>query len=237
MAGTTVIADTGVPPPADVAGAAHAGFLSFEMSSGRRHYIVNTGVDSYGAVELTPLSRATAAHSTATLNDTSSARFSHHGRMANLVGAPLIGGPREIPVERRDGEGVQAFVASHDGYVGRFGIVHERGLSLSKGGALLAGVDRFHRPGGEPVRNNGRDLVSIRFHIHPDNALYTYEDGRLVIGAPQADNWVFSCTEVEPTVEESMFFAALGGPRRTRQIVLSFRASEIADVHWMFERL
>lgn len=237
MGGTTVIADTGVVPPADVADQAHAGFLSFEMSSGRRHYIVNAGVDTYGAAELRPLARATAAHSTATVNDTSSARFSHPGRMAGLIGAPLIGGPRRVPVERRDSEGAQAFVASHDGYAARFGIVHERGLSLTRGGALLAGVDRFHRPDGQPVRNNGRDYVSIRFHLHPDNALYSYEDGRLVIGAPQADNWVFSCAQVEPAVEESVFFAGLGGPRRSRQIVLSFRASEIAQVQWTFERL
>ena len=42
-----------------------------------QHFIVNAGVDTYGAADFRPLARATAAHSTATLNDTSSARFNH----------------------------------------------------------------------------------------------------------------------------------------------------------------
>ena len=33
-------------------------------------------------------------------------------------------------------------------------------------------------------------------------------------------------------VEESIYFAGLGGPRRSRQIVLSFKASDIPEVHW-----
>ena len=120
MGGTTVIADTGLPPPLDVSDAAHAGCLSFEMSSRKQHFIVNAGVDTYGADDFRPLARATAAHSTASLNDTSSARFSHSPRINGILGAPLIGGPRHVPCERTDTPGVQGFVASHDGYVARF---------------------------------------------------------------------------------------------------------------------
>ncbi|TIT46849.1 MAG: heparinase, partial [Mesorhizobium sp.] len=60
IGGTTVIADTGLPPPVDVSNAAHAGCLAFELSSGRQHYIVNAGIDTYGAAEFRPLARATA---------------------------------------------------------------------------------------------------------------------------------------------------------------------------------
>ena len=105
MGGTTVIADTGLPPPIDVSNAAHAGCLSFEMSSGRQHFIVNCGVDTYGAAEFRPLARATAAHSTATLNDTSSARFNHSIRVNDMDSPPLIGGPRHVPCRRTDQPG------------------------------------------------------------------------------------------------------------------------------------
>ena len=95
MGGTTVIADTGLPPPTDVSGRAHAGCLSFEMSSGRHNFIVNSGVDTFGAPDFRPLARATAAHSTATLNDTSSARFNISTGVNALLGAPLVGGPKQ----------------------------------------------------------------------------------------------------------------------------------------------
>lgn len=236
MGGVTVIADTGAPPAVDVSNAAHAGCLAFEMSSGRQHYIVNAGIDTYGAAEFRPLARATAAHSTATINDTSSARFSHSLRVNDLLGSPLIGGPQHVLCKRIDHKGTQGFVARHDGYVARFGFLHERELKLSADGNVLAGRDKFQRPGGAPARNSGRDFVTVRFHVHPDITLLLDEHDRLVLTAPHADTWVFTATEVVPEVEESIYFAGLGGPRRTRQIVLAFKASEVGEVHWQLTR-
>ena len=236
MGDTTVIADTGLPPPIDVSNAAHAGCLSFEMSSGRQNFVVNCGVDTYGAADFRPLARATAAHSTATLNDTSSARFNHSIRVNDLVSPPLIGGPKNVPCRRTDQPGVQGFIASHDGYVPQFGLYHERELALSENGSVLIGLDRFLRSGGAPARDNGRDFVTVRFHIYPDIELFQDEEDRLVMAGPHADRWVMSCQEVLPEVEESIYFAGLGGPRRSRQIVLAFKASEIQEVHWQFTR-
>ncbi|CDX25508.1 Heparinase II/III family protein [Mesorhizobium sp. ORS 3324] len=236
MGGVTVIADTGLPPPVDVSNAAHAGCLAFELSSGRQHFIVNAGIDTYGAAEFRPLARATAAHSTATVNDTSSARFSHSLRVSDLLGSPLIGGPQHVPCKRIDQKGVHGFVACHDGYVARFGFLHERELKLTESGNVLTGRDRFLRPGGAAIRNNGRDFVTVRFHIHPDIGLLQDEQERLMLAAAQGDTWAFTCAEVVPEVEESIYFAGLGGPRRTRQIVLAFKASETAEVHWQLTR-
>lgn len=232
---TTVIADTGLAPPIDLSAGAGAGCLSFEMSSGRQHLVVNCGVDTYGKPEFRLVSRATAAHSTATLNDSSSGRFSTSLTVGDTGAPALIGGPRSVPCRRIDEIGRQGFVASHDGYVSRFGLVHERGLSLTESGRLLEGVDRFVRPGGAPIPNNGRDFVVVRFHAHPDVQL-SEEDGGIAFLAPQGHRWLFTCAEVAPQIEESIFFAGLGGPRRSRQAVLSFKASELASVHWRFER-
>jgi uncharacterized heparinase superfamily protein len=236
MGDVTVIADTGAPPPLDVSNSAHAGCLSFELSSGRQHYIVNAGVDTYGAAEFRPLARATAAHSTATLNDTSSARFALSLRVGGLPGSPLLGGPRNVSSQRLDDGGRQGFVARHDGYAQRFGIVHERELILSANGNVLTGRDRFLRSSGGAIRNDGRDDVAIRFHIHPDTSLFRDEHDRLVLAAEGGDIWVFTSPEIQPEVEESIFFAGIAGPRRSRQIVLHFNASALAEAHWQFVR-
>ncbi|MBZ9707462.1 heparinase II/III family protein [Mesorhizobium sp. ESP7-2] len=236
IGGTTVIADTGPPPPVDVSNAAHAGCLAFELSSGRQHYIVNAGIDTYGAAEFRPLARATAAHSTATINDTSSARFTHALRVNDQLGSPLIGGPQQVQCKRIDQKGIHGFIARHDGYLQRFGFLHERELKLSADGNVLAGRDRFQRPGNAAIRNSGRDFITVRFHVHPDINLLQDEQERLVLTADQADTWVFTSGEVTPEVEESIYFAGLGGPRRSRQIVLAFKASEIAEVQWQLTR-
>jgi uncharacterized heparinase superfamily protein len=193
-------------------------------------------VDTYGASEFRPLSRATAAHSTATLNDSSCARISHSLRLGEFSGTPLVGGPRHVSCQRIDDAGRQGFVARHDGYAQRFGIVHERELILSGNGDVLTGRDRFLNSAGGALRDNDRDLVTVRFHLHPDIALFRDDHGRFVLTAPGAERWSFTCAEVMPDVEESIYFAGLGGPRRSRQIVLAFRASEVPEVRWLFMR-
>lgn len=236
LGGTIVLADTGAPPPSDLSHEAHAGCLSFEMSSGRQRFIVNCGIDEYGVDDYRPLARATAAHSTATLNDSSQAKFTLSRQLGDLIGTPLVGGAKKVSANRSDGADVQAFIASHDAYVGRYGLYHEREMSLSHDGDLLAGADRFFRAGGERALNDGRDQVAVRFHLHPSIGLYRDRDDRMVLKGPTADVWTFLCDQVEPIVEESIFFAGLGGPKKSRQIVLSFKASARDEVTWRFER-
>lgn len=237
MGGVTVIADTGAPPPTDVSAEAHAGCLSFEMSSGRRQFIVNCGVDQLGSPDFRPLARATAAHSTATLNDSSSCRFSASERVTRLLGTPLAGGPKKVACQRADADGRQGFVASHDGYVPPFGLYHEREMSLSENGDLIQGCDRFFRARGEPPLHERGDAVALRFHIHPDTGLYRDEQSRLVL-IPQGggDRWTFEAGGPEPEVEESIFFAGLAGPRKCRQIAIHFQAAEQPEIRWSFRR-
>lgn len=238
MGGVTVIADTGMPPPAEVSHAAQAGCLSFELSSGRSHFVVNCGVDTYGSDDFRPLARSTAAHSTATLNDTSSARFALTQGFAGIIGAPLLSGPRSVQCKRMDSAGIQSFVARHDAYVARFGLYHERELALGAGGELLEGIDRIFRRGGEVARADGRDQTVVRFHLHPDVALFENKRSELVLATPgNEERWEFSCEELAPEVEESLFFAGLGGPRRSRQIVLAYNASDHPEIHWRFLRI
>jgi uncharacterized heparinase superfamily protein len=230
MGSTVVIADTGPPPPVDMAGAAHAGCLSFEMSSGAQQIVVNAGVDTFGAEEFRPLGRATAAHSTATVGDTSSARFHHPPRVSGILGAPLVGGPSAVDCVRQDGPDRQGFVAGHDGYVRRFGIYHERRLTLSDEGRVLDGTDRMVGrgfPADAPV--------AIRFHLHPDVLLSRDKAGRYVLSAG-AEQWTFVSDPVPARLEDSLFFAASTGPRRSRQLVLGFEAPRVSEVRWRFAR-
>ncbi len=235
-AGVTVIADTGPLPPLEISGNAHAGCLSFELSSGRQQIIVNAGVDAFGAADFRALARATAAHSTATLNDSSSCRFNPSPRLASLLRTTLVDGPRQVICERIDAGGAQGFVASHDGYASRFGLFHERRLVLSRDGVTLDGTDRFFTARGNAPADNGRDTVALRFHLHPDTQLYRSDSGQLVIGSARGGQWSFASDDVLPDVEESIFFAGLAGPQRSRQIVLNFKGSDFPEISWRLTR-
>src|ERR1700740_629860 len=86
---TTLIIDTGAPPPVSVRHEAHAGCLSFELSSGTSRIVINCGMPSTGRDNWRVFARSTAAHSTLTYHETSSCRFGEQSAMQRLLqGAP-----------------------------------------------------------------------------------------------------------------------------------------------------
>jgi uncharacterized heparinase superfamily protein len=206
------------------------------MSSSRQCFIVNCGVDNYGPPELRPLCRATAAHSTATLNETSQARFVHARMVHSLAGAPLVNGPTRVECERLDGQGVQGFVAGHNGYEHRFGIHHEREMRLSENGNVLDGIDRFSGANGMTILANGKDLAAIRFHIHPNIRTEKSTGGEIFLIGQSGECWVFQSADAFPILEESVYFASSSGARRTSQIIISALLSKTPIIRWRMVR-
>ena len=88
--------DTGPPPPPSVSHDAHAGCLSFELSSGTSRIVINCGMPSTGRDNWRGFARGTSAHSTLTYHDTSSCQFVELSAMKRLLqGAPIVSGPTE----------------------------------------------------------------------------------------------------------------------------------------------
>lgn len=235
--GTVVVMDTGRPPPMNYSINAHAGCLSFEMSVGRQRLIINCGSPGADAVPMRRMARTTAAHSTVTLNDTSSCRFLVRSWIGDWLGEAVISGPTRVDVDRRN-EGDATVIASrHNGYAGRYGIVHERRLSLSNAGDRLEGTDSFFTPSGQPVRRGGKDVFAIRFHLHPSVRVYSSEGGRSVsMELPDGERWEFETDSLEPVIEESILFAESRGSRSTDQIVIHGRVQQNQSVSWQLHR-
>lgn len=231
-AGTILIADTGTPPPAPVSGEAHAGTLAFEFSGGGHRFVVNCGAPARRDADWRRLARTTAAHSTLTLADHSSSRFSSPGPVERFLGSPLVAGPTRVPGSREDLDSGQRLTAAHDGYRARFGLVHERSLFLSRDGARIEGTDRLTPSGGRPARPASLP-AAVRFHLHPAvTALRTAAGVALTV---RNAGWHFSA-DAATELEDSIFFADNAGARRTLQIVVSFDPKERSEVSWRFER-
>ena len=196
--------------------------------------IVNCGAPARLDAGWRRLSRATAAHSTLTLNDHSSSRFSRSERLDRFLGGPLMPGPTRVPTTREEiGEG-QILTAAHDGYRQGFGFVHERQLFLSRDGGRIDGVDRlFHAAGRSQRLASEEPMGMLRFHLHPDVSARDTGDGiRLQHGD---EVWWFG-SEGEAKLEDSIFFADGAGARRTRQITVAFDCLEYRELGWRFER-
>jgi uncharacterized heparinase superfamily protein len=226
-----LVMDCGTPPKGAFSNAAHAGCLGFEFSSGQNRLIVNCGTMRHDKWD-TAL-RATAAHSTITLADTSMATVLAAGFARDMIGARLLGGPTKVDTQRRETANGWCVEASHDGYLREFAILHERRLTLAPNGATLTGADTLV-PKGKP---RGQVPYAARFHIHPDVRVSPSQGGGVLLKLPGGEGWRFRSGGGTLAIEESIY---LGGEtaRPCEQLVISGAVgSEPVEIGWVFEQI
>ncbi|MGA2892683.1 MAG: heparinase II/III family protein [Xanthobacteraceae bacterium] len=237
--GAVLIADTGRAPPIEMSLDAHAGCLSFEFSSPKQSLIVvNCGMPAIGRENWRKLARATAAHTTVTFNRASSARFVELATFRHVLGgSPMLGGPSKVTVTREDGPDALILRAAHDGYADRFGIVHERVLTLAADGNQLDGEDIFLAADGGAQLRTPQDEFAVRFHLHPTVKATRLTDGHgVMLMMPNKEVWTFSAREDRVELEDSVYLASSEAPRRTAQIVIHGHARTASRVQWSFQQ-
>jgi len=234
---TTLLMDTGRPPPLALSQEAHAGCLAFELSWKQHRLVVNCGLPAVNKENWRPVARATAAHSTVTFNDVSSCRFfeSHYLRRL-MFGAPVVSGPRDVRVTRDDKAEGTILAASHDGYADAFAVIHRRALQLAPDGRSIEGEDSFTPAAGDTLPVDKGDEFAVRFHLHPAIKANRLSDGRgVILLLPDREVWTFtSFAEQGARIEESVFLSGPDGPRRTAQIVIYGHARSEGKVRWSF---
>jgi len=230
-----LLVDVGGPPPFSFSRAAHASALAFELSDGPWRIVVNCGTPLSGSAAAREASRHTAAHSTLTIADTSSSVFeARNGRSAN--GAAIIEEPPAPRLLREADEAGTRLTAMHAGYTRRFGLLHERGLAMTKDGTALHGLDGLLD--ADPKRPAGAVAYALRFHLHPQvRASLDARDGSVMLDPPNGASWRFEVAGQRPVIEDSIFYAAPDGAGRTRQIVIDTQSSLSREIAWRFTRV
>ncbi|HEY5216531.1 MAG TPA: heparinase II/III family protein [Pseudolabrys sp.] len=233
---TALLMDTGRPPPVGLSQEAHAGCLSFELSWKQHRMVINCGLPAVNKETWRQVARATAAHSTVTVNDTSSCRFLESGSFRRLLsGTPIIAGPHNVQVEREDTPDGAMLRTSHDGYANEFGVIHHRAIRLASDGAALDGEDSFTPADGHALPARAADEFAIRFHLHPAIKANRLADGRgVILLLPDREVWTFSTYGEAVEIEESVFLSGNDGPRRAVQIVIYGHAREQTKLRWSF---
>ncbi|UZE49566.1 heparinase II/III family protein [Rhodopseudomonas sp. P2A-2r] len=233
----TLIMDTGPPPPPNVSHDAHAGTLSFELSSGTSRIVINCGMPSTGRDNWRAFARSTPAHSTVTYHGTSSCQFIERSAMKRfLQGAPIVTGPQVVESYREVTASGTMLTTSHDGYLSRFGVVHRRILSMAEDGNRLDGEDILAAAPGARIRGANTDYA-LRFHLHPSVKASRLSDARgVMLVLPNRDVWTFEALDDKVELEDSVFLAGNDGPRRTAQIVIHQNSKQAASVRWSFVR-
>jgi len=210
-----LVMDAAPPPQARAHPSACASTLAYELSEGAQRLIVNCGGGGDQASrlpgELAHLLRSTAAHSTLTLGETNSTSI--------LADGGLGRGVSEVNLERGTRDGMLMVEASHDGYVRRFGLLHQRRLLLAPDGKTLEGHDVLI-----PQGRTGRKPVPfvLRFHLAPAVEVTRTADGRGALLRVRGQKaWQFKCRGGQLELEDSIWIDGGAEPRPTLQLVLA----------------
>jgi uncharacterized heparinase superfamily protein len=229
---TLLIADVGLGAPDKVSTRAHAGCLSFELSSEDQRIIVNCGASLLKGVEWEQAMRATAAHSTLTVADTSSAHIVNGKWALRLLGARLVDGPGQVDARRSESEDGVILDAGHDGYAKPFGLLHARRLFLTHNGQDLRGEDTLSpRDKAVPRR------FAVRFHLHPTVKVAREPDGAsALLTLPGGAIWRFR-TDGVLDIAEGVYLGTGDAIRKSHQLVISgVSGAEPVTVKWALKR-
>ncbi len=212
---TAVFIDCGHAPAPD--GRIHAGPLSFELSVGRERLIVNLGGAGLLPDEWAGAQRATAAHSTLTIDDTNAIRLES--------GAP----PLSVEAKREEADGQTWLEASHDGYVDRLGATHRRRLYLSADGEDLRGEDLVTGAAGKSYQ--------LRFHLHPRVQVSLAQNAAAVLlRLPSGSGFRLRVSGGRLDLGEAVYLGRPGEMKRTQHVLVTGVLDGQTTLKWALRR-
>ena len=216
-----LIMDVGLPPAAQkYAGRVHTGLLGFEYSYGKDKVITNCGTSAFRG-KWRELLRATAAHSTVTIDNKNALQFDSDG---------FISTHPSIEHRLSEDAGMAMIEAGHDAYLKRYNVALRRRVLLQDQGDVLIGE--------ESMLGRAEVPFAVRFHLHPNiQASLIAEGCEVLLRARSGTGWRFTAQGAKLDIEDSVYMCEGEMPRRCLQIVLSGTTlSDLTMVAWQLRR-
>ncbi len=230
-AGETLVQFDAAPPPrARHARTGCASTLAFELSDGPARVVVNCGgaalIGGQLPARIGQALRASAAFSTLVLDNANSTAVLLNGQLGK--GVETVALERRMVPGRNRPNSLQStrIEAAHDGYASRFGLTHQRVLTLSADGTELAGEDILI----PTARNGKRGKIgfAIRFHLGRGVEVQLSGDKRgASLLLPDGRLWQFrlggdraGAGEITLSAEDSLWVDGDGRPHATEQLVI-----------------
>jgi uncharacterized heparinase superfamily protein len=210
-----------------------AGPLSFELVSNGVKFVCNSGSGKNLGKELFYLSSSTAAHSTVTINDTSSCIFQKNKLIRKYFGNSLIENHKIFKKEFKSDKEFVQYIVGHDGYQERFKILHERQITLFKNKSHIEGIDNLNCKNLE----NKNLTFSVRFHIHPDIRITKTMGNHILLSSTNGGGWIFRSPQIPTKVEKNLYFGNPNNIRETSFILLEGNIeNENTNIIWHLEK-
>ncbi len=227
--------DCGNPPSDNFAQNYQAGCLAFELISNKQKVICNSGYGKYFSSNLMFVSRATAAHSTLYLNDTSSCIFQKNKTINKIYGNSLIEKHKIINKNYKEDKDYYLLSASHNGYENKFGYTHTRSIKIFKKKDQILGHDQLKK-----TKNYSNNIIySIRFHMYPDTKIVKTKGGNsILISLSNGEGWLLKSDSNIFEIEKNIFLGNKSKIINNESVLLTGNTNEnLISIKWSIEKV
>ena len=196
------------------------GALSFEIFSNQKKLITNAGYFPDKNNKLNKLSKSTALHSTLIIEDFSSCTSKKINNNIILVKGLKVS-KKNIVCEKN----YWKISSSHDGYLEKFGTIHEREIEFYPEQNKFAGSDKILRK-----KTNKEIKFDIRFHLNPNAKVMKTQDNKSIFIELEDEGWKFSCDNFDINIDNSLYFGNKNSYKDNQNIFISGMNNESKQI-------
>ena len=221
--------DIGSSPNKNFSKNYQSGALSFEIISHGKKLITNSGYFSNKNNKLNKLSKSTALQSTLIIEDYSSCSFKKTEKLDFVIDKGLKITKKNIVFENN----YWKISAAHDGYLDKFGLIHEREVEFYPEQSKFIGFDKIKR---KNLNNNIK--FDIRFHLDPNTKVMKTQDNKSILIELDEEGWKFSCDNFDINIDNGLYFGNKNSYKENQNIFISGMNSEKdQNIKWEITKL
>ena len=189
--------DTGNNPSKNYSENYQSGPLAFEFFFKNAKLITNSGYFQDYNHQLNSISKSTATHSTLILDNSSACNFKKNDKGLSTVNKGFKTFDNEVTYEKN----YWSIKCSHDGYLSRYGVIHQRNLKFDVDKNILFGKEKLIKKKNFKVTN-----FEIRFHLLPNIKVTKLQDNKSVLIELENSGWRFFSNDGLIGVETGLYF-------------------------------
>ena len=217
-------ADIGPSPDKKFSNDYQSGSLSFEIYYKENKLISNSGYFQNFKHQLNSISKSTATHSTLTLDNRSSCKLKKDTDGYLKIEKNLKILKKTVVFEKN----YWKIIASHDGYIKDYGIIHERQIEFFPEANKFIGHDKLLKKS-----NFKSSDFEIRFHFDPNAKITKTQEGKSILIELKNSGWKFTCKKHLIDVETGLYFGKKNSFAENQNIFISgVTQNEEQDVQW-----
>jgi uncharacterized heparinase superfamily protein len=208
-----LVMDIGPTPDKKFSSNYQAGSLSFEILSSGKKLICNSGYFQNFKHKLNEISKSSATHSTLILDGRSSCNFTKKSKVFESL--RII--KKNVVFEKN----YWKINAAHDGYLKRYGVIHNREIEFYPEQMKFVGHDKIIS------KNDIKNLkFEIRFHLEPNIKVMKTQNGNNILIDLDGEGWKFNSTHNTINIDNGLFFGKKNSFVDNKNIFISGMTNE-----------